>query len=171
MDGHIGHKKLCCVLSSMELHVHSITEKSRYSHTLYIYCYVSPVTLPNCSFMDCHQVAGDANFDKAGVQFITLIWQEKQVHESMRTFEFNHKVRLWKYCALMLLSYLIRRWNQGWTKVIQLHNISMWKYCKIQFSATATIINPMTSMRLNFNVKNFPCDNSTVSFYALQQQL
>jgi hypothetical protein len=27
----------------------------------------------------------------------------------------------------------------------------------------------MTSIRLNFNVKNFPCDN-TVSFYALQQQ-
>jgi len=73
---------------------------------LYILWYVSPVSLPRCSFMDCHQVAGDTStqdYDNTGVSSTAITWQETQIHRLIRTFEFNNKIWMWKYCALMLL--------------------------------------------------------------------
>jgi hypothetical protein len=56
---------------------------------------VSPVTLPLCSFMEHHQVAGDANtqrYENVRGPFTAIIWQEMQTHRFMRTFEFNHRI-------------------------------------------------------------------------------
>jgi len=75
-------------------------------HLIYIYWYVSPVTLPHGSFMGSHQVAGDTSTqecDNTGVQFTAITWQDTQIHRLMRTSEFNYKIWMWKYCALMLL--------------------------------------------------------------------
>lgn len=43
----------------------------------------------------CHQLAGHANnqnYEKVGVQFTALTWQEKQIHRLTRTFEHNYVV-------------------------------------------------------------------------------
>jgi hypothetical protein len=110
--------------------------------TPYVFWYVSPVTLSRCSFVDGQQAAGDANtrnYENAGVKFTGSTGQKTQIHELIRTFEFNYKIWMWKYCAPMLLRYLIWRWNQVWTKVIntiaQYFNV---KILKVSMFATAS---------------------------------
>jgi hypothetical protein len=83
-----------------------------------------------------------------------------QTHRFMRTFEFNHRIWMWKCCILSMLHYLNCPWNQVWMKVIQVQSISVWKYCKFSCSATETVINALISIQLTVNVINgvkFPC--------------
>ena len=136
------------------------------------YGHVSPVTLPLCSFMEHHQVAGDANtpsYENVRGTFTIIIWRETQIHRFMRTFQFNHRIWMWKYCFIMMLCYMNCRWNQVWTKVKHVQNISVWKYWKFSCSAAEPIINATISIQLNLNV--IILKFILLSLIALKQQL
>ena len=62
-----------------------------------------------------HNMAGDTNTqndENVTGPFMAIIWQETQIHRLKRIFDFCHIILMFKFCALMLLCYLIYRWNR-----------------------------------------------------------
>ena len=144
METYASHHFSLCKLFKMETVLRALvccnviyTLVCQSSHTPTLQFYGPPPGGRRCNTQSDENVTGP---------FTSIIWQETQIHRLMRTCEFNHKIWMWKYCAFMLLCYLICQWNQVWTKVIELHNISVWKLCKFPCCATATIINAMIAI-------------------------
>ena len=79
-----------------------LNERFRSLSLTYIFCYVSPVTLPICSFYGLPPGGRRRKYTEfwEGLGSIHHINMARKTNT--RTFEFNHKVRMWKYWAFML---------------------------------------------------------------------
>jgi hypothetical protein len=108
------------------------------------------------------------DYDNTGVPFTAITWQETQKHRLMRMFELNNKIRIWKYCAVMLLVLSMESSvNEGNTTaqhfivkilyVAKLCDSNCNRYCMLPSSVTVTIIDTLISVQLHFSVVIFQC--------------
>jgi hypothetical protein len=140
-----------------------------------MFWYVSPVTLPRST---CHQLAGDANTQNCeSVQSNSPPSQgRRRGYVDLRErFEFHCKVRMWKYCAIVLLRHLICRWYQMWTNcttlqcegtVVATLCCSSYNKCP-DFNTTAGTIISAPSITTEFKCDNTVCYHAAVMFWFL----